>query len=222
MLFLFFCFISDLLLCRRDSLLVVEIRSQQEIKMRIHSGINGNNELRSVFHVGIILLLTLKQHTFLDTLDMAQKSVLILRMPNVTSFEPDLHFGIPYNDCHCSVVLTKYCLTDKQLKISRVLPLVLYVLQIYFTRDFLSISGNHTCFFVSVLWIVAMFGFIGFLVAIYVYNYYYGYAISYLCGTGYSQFFFIWYEVGIDGHRRRSIRNNNNMINNQTSTEIDN
>jgi hypothetical protein len=210
------------LLCRPDSSLVVQIRSQQEIKMRIHSGINGNNELNSVFHAGIILLLSLKQHTFLDTLDIAQKSVVALRMPNVTLFEPDLYFGIPYNDCHCSVALTEYCLTDKQLKTSRVLPLVLYVLQIYFTRDFLSISGNHTYFFVSVLWIVAMFGFIGFLVAIYIYNYYYGFVISYLCTTGYSQFFFVWYEVGIDGHRTRSIRSNNNIVNNQTSTTVDN
>jgi hypothetical protein len=222
MLPLFFCFISDLLLYRLDSLLVVQIRSQQEIKMRIHSGINENNELRSVVHAGIILLLALKQHTFLDTLDIAQKSILLLRMPNVTSFEPDLYFGIPYNDCHCSVVLTEYCLTDKQLKISRVLPLVLYVLEIYFTQDFLSISGNHAYFFVSVLWIVAMFGFIGFLVAIYIYNYYYGFAISYLCGTGYSQFFFVWYEVGIDGHRTRSLYNTNIIVNDQRSTRIDN
>jgi hypothetical protein len=219
---LFFCFVSDLLLCRYESLLVVQIRSQQEINMRIHSGINRNNESHSVVHVGIILFLAVQQHILLETFEMVQKSVLLLRMPNIISFKPEVYFSLPYNDCHCSVVLTKYCLTDKHLKVSRVLPIVLYVWEIYFIRDFLSISGNYKYFFVSVLWIIAMFGFIGFLVAIYIYNYYYGFAISFLCVTGYSQFMFIYYEVGVDGHRRRSIRNNNNMVNNQTSTKIDN
>src|ERR1700728_3817792 len=126
MLFLFFCFISDFLSYRRDSLLVVQIRSQHEIKMRTRSAINDNNEMCSVIHAGIILILVVHQYILLGTLDMAQHSVFKLRMPNVTSLQPDLYFlylGMPYNDCRCSVVSTKYCLTDKQLRISRVLPL---------------------------------------------------------------------------------------------------
>jgi hypothetical protein len=203
-----------LLSCRRESLLVIQIRSQEHINMRIRSSINDNNELRSVFYISPIIILTLWQHAFLDTLNISQKSLLILRMPNVTSFKPHLYFGIPYSDCRCSVVSTKYCLTDKQFKTSRVLPLVLYVLEIYFIREFLSISGNHAYFFVSVLWIVAMFVFIGFLVVIYLNNYYYGHGVLYLCVTGYSLFTFVWYEVGVNGTRRRYLRNYNIIVNN--------
>ncbi len=190
--------------------------------MRIRSGINDNNEMCSVIHAGAILILVLWQQGWLDTLDMAQESVFLLRMPNVTLLKANLYFGIPYNDCRCSVVSTKYCLTDKQLRISRALPLVLYVFQVYFIREFVSISGNHTYLFVSVLWIIAMFVFIGFLVVIYLYNYYYGHIVSYLCGTGYSLFTFVWYEVGIGSRRTRSLRNNNIMVNDQRSTRIDN
>jgi hypothetical protein len=157
----------------------------------MRSDINDNNEMCSLIHAGTILILVLWQQGWLYTLDMTQKSVFVLRMPNGTLLEADLYFGILYNDCRCSVVSTKYCLTDKQLQISRVLPLVLYVFQIYFTREFVSISGNHTSFFVSVLWIVAMFVSIGFLVVIDLYNYYYGHTVSYLCGTVYSLFTFV-------------------------------
>ncbi len=190
--------------------------------MRIRSGINNNNEMCSVIHGGIIFILVLEQHRCLHTLDMAQRSVFVLRMPNVTSIDANLYFGIPYNDCRCSVVSTKYCLNDKQLKISRVLPLVLYVFQIYFIREFISISGDYIYFFVAVLWIIAMFVFIGFLVVTYLYNYYYGHAVSYLYGTGCLLFGFVCYEVGMDGHRTRSLRNNNIMVNDQRSTRIDN
>jgi hypothetical protein len=176
----------------------------------------------SVIHGIAVLMLVLWQHRWLYILDKAQHSVFELRTPNFTLLTANLYFGIPYNDCRCSVVSTKYCLTDKQLRISRAVPLVLYVFQIYFTREFVSISGNHTYFFVSALWIVAMIVFIVLLVVIYVYNYFYGHAVSYLCSTGYAVFFFVWYEVGIDGHRTRSLSNNRIMANHQRSTRIEN
>ncbi len=155
-------------------------------------------------------------------MSLFQLCLMMIILINKYPIDANLYFGIPYNDCRCSVVSTEYCLTDKQLRISHAVPLVLYLFQIYFIREFVSISGNHAYFFVDVLWIVAMFVFIVLLLVIYLYNYYYGHAVSYLLAMGYSIFTFVWYEVGIDGYRTRALRNNNIMVNDQRSTRIEN
>jgi hypothetical protein len=185
--------------------------------MRIRFGIDDNNELLSTYYAGAIIFLVLFQIKSLDILHRSQESVFMLRMPNVTSVEPHLYYGIPYNDCHCSIVSTKYCITDTELKISRILPLILFVLQIYLIREALSLSGDHIYFFVYVLWIVSTFIFIGILVIIYRYNSYYEYTVSILCVTGCLLFSFVGYEVGLDGYKTRSSRNNAIVVNDERS-----
>jgi len=67
----------------------------------------------------------------------------MLRMSNVTLVKANLYCDIPYDNCRCSVISTKYCLTNKHLKIGRILPLVLIVLEVYLIRELVSLSGDH-------------------------------------------------------------------------------
>ena len=211
--FPFLEFISDFLPYQCDSARYINFCALDHIKMRIFSGINDDNALRSVYHAVAVFILVLHQTEYHILLNNSQESVFLLRMPNVTSNDPRLYYGIPYKDCRCSVVSTENCLTDKQFRVSRVLPLIFFVLQIYLAREVFSLSGDCVKIFINVLWIVSIFVFIGMVVIIYQYNYYYGYAVSMLCGNGYLLFGFVCYEVGLDGYRNRSSRNNNVMVN---------
>ncbi|CAF3731611.1 unnamed protein product [Rotaria socialis] len=128
--------------------------------MRIHFDINANNVLRATFYACAIFVLVLSQLEYTYILDRSQESVFLLMMPNVTSVETNLYYGIPYEDCRCSIVATQYCLTYTQLKISRILPLVLFVLQLYLIRELILLSGDHVYFLVNMSWIVTFCVFI--------------------------------------------------------------
>ncbi|CAF3704807.1 unnamed protein product [Rotaria sp. Silwood1] len=53
------------------------------------------------------------------------------REPNATDVDYHMYTNIPYEDCRCNVVSIESCLTDLQLKYSRILPLILFLLEIY-------------------------------------------------------------------------------------------
>ena len=138
-------------------------------------------------------------------------------MPNVTSVERYMYYDIPHDDCRCSVVSMKYCLTAAQYKTGRVLPLLLSVSEIYLIREVLSLSGDHKYILFNILWMVSMFVFIGISVIIYLNNYYYNDMVLFLSFTGYLLFSFAVYEVGLDGYRNRPSRNHNITVNDQRS-----
>jgi hypothetical protein len=124
--------------------------------MRLFSNVNDNNASLCVYYTGAIVWAVIFQYKSLEILDKSQKSVFMLRMPNMTSIEPDMYCDIPYNDCRCSVISTKYCVTDTHLKISRVVPLLLFLLHIYLIREAFSLSGDYIYFFVYLLWITTI------------------------------------------------------------------
>jgi hypothetical protein len=169
--------------------------------MRIIFGINAENGVRSVLYGGAILVLTLTQLEYLNKLDRCQKSIFMSRMPNVTSIDTNLYCDIPYQNCLCSIVSQKYCLTHEQLKISRILPLVLFVLQVYLIRQLFSLSGDHVSFLVHVSWIASVLSFIGILVIVYRNSCYFDFIATILCCTGYALFFLISYAVNLDCRR---------------------
>jgi hypothetical protein len=138
----------------------------------------------------------------------------------VTSIDTNLYCDISYHNCLCSVVSTKYCLTDKQLKISRILPLVLFVLQVYLIRELLSLSGNHVSFLVHVLWVTSVLAFIGILVIVYRSSCYFDFVARSLCCTGYTLFFMISYAVDLYCRRKQSSHNNNIIVNVERSEEF--
>ncbi|CAF4926230.1 unnamed protein product [Rotaria sp. Silwood1] len=81
-------------------------------------------------YAGLTVLLVYMQYEHISILEKSQKSVFMLQMPNVTSVQSHLYCGISYVHCHCSIVSVEHCLTDEQLKIGRILPLALFVLQV--------------------------------------------------------------------------------------------
>jgi hypothetical protein len=85
-------FISDLLSCRHDSLLFIQTCSQHHIKMRISFGTNTNNELRVTFQACAILAFVFWQFECVNILERSQKSVFMLKMPNVTLVTGNLYY----------------------------------------------------------------------------------------------------------------------------------
>lgn len=144
-----------------------------QIKMPINFDINDNNESCARFYACAIFLFGFVQFEYMSVLDTSQIWVFRFWMPNATLVEAKLYYDIPYEDCHCSVAPTKNCLTNRQLRITRVLPLILFVLQVQLIRKSLSFSVTHTHFLVNAYWIISIFIFFGILVIIYRSSYYY-------------------------------------------------
>jgi hypothetical protein len=134
--------------------------------MPISFGFNANNKTRAFNYALVMMVFTVAQFICTITLLACQMSIFMFRMPNATSVVVDLYNDIPYEDCRCSFIPTKNCLTHRELQIARVLPLILFVLQVYLIREHFSFTGNHTYFLVNVYWIVYMFAFFGILVII--------------------------------------------------------
>jgi hypothetical protein len=218
----FWKFILDILLFCRDRLLFRQNGSQEHMKMRIFLNVNDDNALLVVYYAGATIWISIFQHLMLDKLERSQKSVFMFRMPNVTLAESHMYYGIPHDDCRCSVVSTQPCLTHSHIKMVHILPLVLFVSEIYLIRELLSLTGEGKYLLVNILWIVSMFIFIGILVIIYRIQYYYSYTVSILFHAGYLLFYFVGYEVGLDGYRNRSSPNNNVIVNTERSATIDN
>ncbi len=132
--------------------------------------INGNNiPFATNYAIGIFIL-AIPQTEFTDILNRSQKSVYtdwMLNVSNVPNVTSDLYCGISYDDCRCLLVSTNDCLSNQQVKLVRILPLFLFVLQILLIAELFSSSGTYKYFFVYLLWIFAMFGFISILIIVY-------------------------------------------------------
>jgi len=120
---------------------------------------------------------------------------------NVTS---DLYCGIPYDDCRCVLVSTKDCLSNTHVKIARLLPLILFGIQVFLIREIFSLNGSGKSFFVYFLWIISMLIFISILVIVYRKYCYYDDMASILCCTGSQLFLVVCFTVM--SHRQYSIR----------------
>jgi hypothetical protein len=163
--------------------------------IRISFNLNGNNIDRASYYVFAIFTLVLMHAQFMFILGSSQKSVYLFRMSNESNVRSNLYCGIPYDDCRCFLVSTEDCLSNKHVKTARILPLASFVLQIFFIREFFSLSGCLKSFFVYLLWITCMFAFISILVIVYRKPCYYDDIASVLCCTGSQLFFVVCYTV---------------------------
>jgi hypothetical protein len=141
--------------------------------MPIRFGFNASNELRAVYYFSVMCLLGLLHMKFTFMLQESQISVSTFRMPNMTSFPPELYNDIPHDDCRCSVSPVEKCLTDRQLKETRIILLIIFVLQVYLLWEYLSLSGDQIYIFAYAYWTASMFIFFGISVMIHRSNYYY-------------------------------------------------
>jgi hypothetical protein len=144
--------------------------------MPLSFGINNNPSLHAVFYAFVILILIFTQLEYTFILEKSQESVFMLKNSNVTSIKAHLYCNTPYDDCRCSVVSIKYCLTEKHFQIGRILPLVLFVLEVSLIRELFSVTRDDKHILVYVSWIASLVVFFGILAIIYRYTCFYGYA----------------------------------------------
>jgi hypothetical protein len=170
----------------------------------IHLDIYDNSP--ALAYAGLIVLFMFIQAYHTTILEKSQKSIFMLQMPNVTSAQSHLYCGISYDHCHCSIVSVKHCLTNEQLKFGRVLPLVLFVLQVYLIRELLSLSRDYTFSLVYSTWITCLLIFIGILAVVYRYTCFYWHIATILCFTGYFLFSFVVFAYTYDQYYRNSLR----------------
>jgi hypothetical protein len=135
--------------------------------MNIYFGINNENGMRSILYSAVIFGLLLTLFEYSRTFNKCQKSVFLFRMPNITTIDTSLCSDIPYQNSLCFAVSTKNCLTEKQLKIFYVIPLVLFVFQVSLVRECFWLSGDHVVFLVHVSWVASMLAVIDILVIVY-------------------------------------------------------
>ena len=159
-----------------------------------------------MLYAGLIVLFIYMQSEHILILEKTQESVSILQMPNVTSVQPHLYCRISYDHYRCSIVSVKHCLTDEQFKIGRILPLVLFVLQVYLIRELLSLSRDYTFSLIYSTWITCLLIFIGILVIIYRYPCFYEHIARILCVSGCFLFGFVFSAFVYDNYRRDSLR----------------
>lgn len=103
-----------------------------------------------------------------------QKAIFTFRMPNITITSDDLYENIPFEDCLCSVVLTKPCLEDSLFKDVRIIPLLLFVCIVYLIIwSSLILTGDRIYIFVYVYWTVCIVCLFAILFIVYRSNHYY-------------------------------------------------
>ncbi|CAF4107855.1 unnamed protein product [Adineta steineri] len=128
-------------------------------------GVNENRFLfRSMF---LLILVAGVQFYHVFFLRDIQRSVFIFREPNVTDISWDMYISIPYEDCRCNVISIESCLTNLQIKYTRILPLILFLLEVYTFKDILSLHRYRSHFIVNFYWIVSIFLFFCLVTVIY-------------------------------------------------------
>ena len=156
--------------------------------MKITFNFNSYNERTVCFHALGVVLVTLLQIQLMFDIDNSQESVYRLRMPNVSLVTRGMSCNISYNDCRCALISTEHCLSHRQFKAARILPLALFVLQIFLVRELFSLDGSYASVLIYFLWIASMFIFISIFVIFYRNSCYYNYIIAGLSCTGLQLF----------------------------------
>ncbi|CAF2213914.1 unnamed protein product [Rotaria magnacalcarata] len=155
--------------------------------------IYGISRIRIRIHAHVLLFFICVQYRYIFTLGEIQKSVFMFRESNVTNVKLNMYNNIPYEDCRCKVVPVESCLTDEELKYTRIIPLVLFLLQIYLLKDILSLHQDRRYSLLNLYWIVSIFVFFCFLIIIYLSSYDYSTITRMLICTG--QFLFLYSSI---------------------------
>lgn len=127
----------------------------------------GVNETRLFIHSLVLLFVAATQFRHIFILENIQKLVFTHRQSNITNIVYHMYTNMPYEDCRCNVVSIESCLTDLQLKYTRILPLILFVLEIYILKDILSLKYYRKDFLRNLYWITAIFLLFYLLIIIY-------------------------------------------------------
>jgi hypothetical protein len=102
----------------------------------------------------------------------SEKAIFDSRGLNVKHTSPMDYCELPYEECFCSTLPKEFhisikCISKFQLTISRIIPLISFVLEIVLIRQFFSFSGNYRPVIISLLWIAFILVFVGMTILIY-------------------------------------------------------
>ena len=158
--------------------------------MPLGFGMAVSRKTRRVIQAYIVMYLASSQFYHLLVLYKCQESVLMGRLTNVTTIEMTSSSLIPYEDCRCSIRSTKECLTDHQLKYTRLILVVLFFCEVYLIREVIRTHRNHVSFFINAYWIVSMLIFVWIVFIIYRSSYYYSCTAGILSWVGLSLFLY--------------------------------
>jgi hypothetical protein len=141
--------------------------------MPINLTIKLNNKPRTFNYISILMIFGVAQYVCMLILDASQIGVVMFRMPNITSVTLDLYDNIPHEDCRCAAMPTEHCLFNIQLKIIRILPIILFVSEVCFIREHFILTGDWRYLILNIYWIVCIFVLLSILIIIYRNQYYY-------------------------------------------------
>jgi len=133
----------------------------------------GVSENRLIIQSWVLLFVAVIQLYHVFVLENIQQSVFMFRGPNVTNVDFNMYKDISYEDCRCNVISIELCLTNLQFKYTRILPLILFLLEVYTFKVLLSLYRYRRYFIVNFYWIVSIFLFFCLVMIIYRSSYYY-------------------------------------------------
>jgi len=133
----------------------------------------GVSENRLIIQSWVLLFVAVIQLYHVFVLENIQQSVFMFREPNVTDVDFNMYKDISYEDCRCNVISIELCLTNLQFKYTRILPLILFLLEVYTFKVLLSLNRYRRYFIVNFYWIVSIFLFFCLVMIIYRSSYYY-------------------------------------------------
>jgi small-conductance mechanosensitive channel len=127
----------------------------------------GVNEDQLIIKMFALFLAAAIQFNHGFVLEKIQQSVLMFRQPNATEVGFHMYKDIPYEDCRCNIISIDTCLTNLQFKFTRILPLILFLLEVYTFKDLLSLNRFRRHFIVKFYWIISIFLFFCVVMIIY-------------------------------------------------------
>jgi len=140
--------------------------------MKIRFGTTDSKEARALFLGLFIFMVGLCCWYFQWLIRSSHDLILSSRLSNVTSTKVNQYCGLPYDDYRCSVLsitpnISQYCLNDAQITGARLLPLLLYVLELCVIHELFSLDENCIRFFLYALGITSVFTFSVIIILIY-------------------------------------------------------
>ena len=119
--------------------------------------IYGVNKIHFMINVCILTFVVTMQFRQLFILDDIQKSVFNFRERNFLNVDSDIYVDISYEDCRCNIVSIESCLTHLQYKYTYILPIILFLLEVYIIKDILSLDYYQIYTIMNIYWICSIF-----------------------------------------------------------------
>lgn len=125
------------------------------IKIKFRFGKNGYVDQRATILTFIVTFTSVIMMHLENSFQNSRESIFPSSKPNGTLSSVLLQCSIPYDECRCSILSNRSdssikCITDVEAMAGHVLPLVLYILQLYLIRQFFSLKGSNRFIYIDI------------------------------------------------------------------------